>query len=130
MPRLKITILLILSLTGLTRLTVQAQIPHVSQQKIDSLTAIVADMPDDTVKAYTLAMICSNHSNADSTLKYAQELYSLSFKLGPKWQAMAEQRAKNTRLAQPQIRDSTELQCLRRKHSELGRLQHGQQIPS
>ena len=89
MPRLKITILLILSLAGLTRLTVQAQIPHVSLQKIDSLTAIVADMPDDTVKAYTLAMICSNHSNADSTLKYAQELYSLSFKLGPKWQAMA-----------------------------------------
>ena len=89
MARLKITILLILSLTGLTRLTVQAQMPTLSQQKIDSLSAIVVDMPDDTVKAYTLATICSNHTNADSTLKYAQELYSLSLKLGPKWQALA-----------------------------------------
>lgn len=90
MPRLKITILLILTLTCLSRSTASAQhTTSLSHQQVDSLTAIVTDMPDDTVKAYTLALICSNHPNADSTLKYAQELYSLSFKTGPKWQALA-----------------------------------------
>ena len=89
MLRIKIDILLILALTLLTRLTAQAQIPTISQQQVDSLTAIVTDMPEDTTKAYALALICTNHPNADSTLKYAQELYSLSLKIGDKWKALA-----------------------------------------
>lgn len=89
MLRLKINILLILATTFLTRLGAQAQIPIIPQHQVDSLTAIVSNMPDDTTKAYTLALICTNHPNADSTLRYAQKLYSLSFKTGERWKALA-----------------------------------------
>lgn len=61
----------------------------ISAEQVDSLVKVVANQPDDSAKAWNLTRICSNHPNVDSTLKYAQELFSLSFKVGPKWKAIA-----------------------------------------
>ncbi len=66
-----------------------AQADKLSLEQVDSIINLLPTLPDDSTKAYALSLICSNHPSADSTLKYTQELYSLSFKTGDKWLGMA-----------------------------------------
>lgn len=68
---------------------VLAQSDKLSAEQVDSIIGLLPTMPEDSTKAYALALICSNHPNTDSTLKYTQELYSLSLKTGKKWLGMA-----------------------------------------
>ena len=86
-----ITILTIIMVTtaGILPQKLYAQTNKLSAEQVDSIIALLPSLPDDTTKALALAQICSNHASADSTLKYTQELYSLSFKTGAKWLAMA-----------------------------------------
>lgn len=62
-----------------------AQDDKLTAEQVDSIIALLPSMPEDSTKALALAKICSNHPSTDSTLKYTQELYSLSFKTGAKW---------------------------------------------
>lgn len=66
-----------------------AQSAPISSKQVDSLVNILPQLQNDTTKADILKLICSNHPNVDSTLKYAQELYSLSYKTGKEWTAAA-----------------------------------------
>lgn len=81
--------IILLATTSLPPLWANAQTEHLTWDQVDSIVQKLPTLPDDTVKAYALAQICSNHPNADTTLKYAQELYSLSLKVGARWLGLA-----------------------------------------
>ena len=66
-----------------------AQSDKLTIEQVDSIINLLPTMPDDTTKAYALSLICSNHPSTDSTLKYTQELFSLSLKTGAKWRGLA-----------------------------------------
>ncbi len=88
-PTYKLTIVLLLAMLLPCARDSHAQNYAITAEQVDSLVMLVQSMPDDTVKAWNLARICSNHPNVDSTLKYAQELFSLSYKIGIRWKALA-----------------------------------------
>ncbi len=84
----RLTIALIMTmLLGLA--SANAQNYALTAIQVDSLVKVLPSLPDDTTKANILVRICSNHPNVDSTLKYAQILHTLSFKIGRQWTARA-----------------------------------------
>ncbi len=86
--RIRLTIILTALFTAVVGgmpLRSTAQINDLTLEQVDSLIRMLPSMPDDSTKAFVLTQICSNHPNTDSTLKYTQELYSLSYKTGIKW---------------------------------------------
>ncbi len=74
---------------GALPLRLHAQSDKLTPEQVDSIVCLLPTLPEDSTKALALAEICSNHPNTDSTLKYTQELYSLSFKTGVKWLGLA-----------------------------------------
>ena len=90
--RIKLITILTVIMTvalGALPLRLHAQSDKLTPEQVDSIIYLLPTMPEDSTKALALAQICSNHPNTDSTLKYTQELYSLSFKAGVKWLGMA-----------------------------------------
>ena len=70
-------------------MSLYAQNDKLTAEQVDSIISLLPTMPEDSTKANALTLICSNHPNTDSTLKYTQELYSISLKTGAKWRGKA-----------------------------------------